>query len=71
MTALNGLKDLIPWIWTFGGSVIDDQGKVTLGDEGSVKALEWYKSLLDRGLMPPKWTAHRPPALLAGQSGVL
>ena len=54
MTALNGLKDLIPWIWTFGGSVIDDQGKVTLGDEGSVKALEWYKSLLDRGLMAPE-----------------
>jgi multiple sugar transport system substrate-binding protein len=54
MTALNGLKDLIPWIWTFGGSVIDDQGNVTLGDEGSVAALEWYKSLLDRGLMAPE-----------------
>ncbi len=51
MTALNGLKDLIPWIWTFGGSVIDADGKVTLGDEGSVAALEWYKSLLDRGLI--------------------
>jgi multiple sugar transport system substrate-binding protein len=54
MTALNGLKDLIPWIWTFGGSVIDAEGNVTLGDEGSVAALEWYKSLLDRGLMAPE-----------------
>jgi multiple sugar transport system substrate-binding protein len=54
MTALNGLKDLIPWIWTFGGSVIDEQGNVTLGDEGSVQALAWYKSLLDRGLMAPE-----------------
>lgn len=54
MTALNGLKDLIPWIWTFGGSVIDNEGNVTLGDEGSVAALEWYKSLLDRGLVAPE-----------------
>jgi multiple sugar transport system substrate-binding protein len=54
MTALNGLKDLIPWIWTFGGSVIDADGNVTLGDEGSIAALEWYKSLLDRGLMAPE-----------------
>lgn len=54
MTALNGLKDLIPWIWTFGGSVIDEEGNVTLGDEGSVAALEWYKSLLDRGLVAPE-----------------
>ena len=54
MTALNGLKDLIPWIWTFGGSIMDTDGNVTLGDEGSVAALEWYKSLLDRGLMAPE-----------------
>ncbi|MBP6440126.1 MAG: extracellular solute-binding protein [Caldilineaceae bacterium] len=54
MTALNGLKDLIPWIWTFGGTVMDEEGNVTLGDEGSVAALEWYKSLLDRGLMAPE-----------------
>lgn len=54
MTALNGLKDLIPWIWTFGGNVIDAEGNVVLGDEGSVAALEWYKSLLDRGLMAPE-----------------
>ena len=54
MTALNGLKDLMPWIWTFGGSIVDGDGNVTLGDEGSVAALEWYKSLLDRGLMAPE-----------------
>ena len=46
--------DIIPWIWTFGGNVIDENGKVTLGDSGSVAALEWYKSLLDRGLMAPE-----------------
>ena len=54
MTAPGGLKDLIPWIWTFGGNVIDADGNVVLGDEGSVAALEWYKSLLDRGLIAPE-----------------
>ena len=48
MTAPDQLKDIIPWIWTFGGDVISD-GEVALGDEGSVRAVEWYKSLLDRG----------------------
>lgn len=51
MTAAAQLKDILFWIWTFGGTVIDDKGNVTLGDAGSVAALEWYKSLLDRGLM--------------------
>jgi multiple sugar transport system substrate-binding protein len=52
MTDVAQLKDIIPWIWTFGGTVIAD-GKVTLGDAGSVQALEWFKSLLDRGLIAP------------------
>jgi multiple sugar transport system substrate-binding protein len=54
MTAAAQLKDILFWIWTFGGSVIDANGKVTLGDAGSIAALEWYKSLLDRGLMAPE-----------------
>lgn len=54
MTAIGGLKDLIPWIWTFGGTVFDADGNVTLGDAGSVAALEWYKSLADRGLIAPE-----------------
>lgn len=51
MTNIGGLKDVIPWIWTFGGEVIDANGNVVVGDAGSVAALEWYKSLLDRGLI--------------------
>ena len=54
MTSLDGLKDIIPWIWTFGGTIIDADGNVTLGDEGSVAALEWYKSMLDKGYMAPE-----------------
>lgn len=52
MTKLAQLKDIIPWIWTFGGTVIKD-GKVTLGDDGSIKAAEWYKMLLDKKLIAP------------------
>ncbi len=51
MTDTAQLKDIIPWIWTFGGTVIDPDGKVVLNDEGTVAAVEWYTSLLDRGLI--------------------
>jgi ABC-type glycerol-3-phosphate transport system substrate-binding protein len=51
MTDVAQLKDIIPWIWTFGGTVIDQDGKVVLNDEGTVAAVDWYKSLLDRGLI--------------------
>lgn len=54
MTAAAQLKDILFWIWTYGGTVIDKDGKVTLGDANSVAALEWYKSLLDQGLMAPE-----------------
>ncbi|HML21634.1 MAG TPA: extracellular solute-binding protein [Aggregatilinea sp.] len=51
MTDTAQLKDIIPWIWTFGGTVIDDEGSVVLNDEGTIAAVEWYASLLDRGLI--------------------
>ena len=34
MTSIDGLKDIIPWIWTFGGEIIDADGNVTLGRRG-------------------------------------
>lgn len=51
MTDVAQLKDIIPWIYTFGGSVFAEDGTVALGDEGSVAAVEWYASLLERGLI--------------------
>lgn len=51
MTDVAQLKDIIPWIYTFGGSVIAEDGTVSLGDEGSVAAVEWYASLLERDLI--------------------
>jgi multiple sugar transport system substrate-binding protein len=53
MTDVAQLKDIIPWIWAFGGAIIKD-GKITLGDDGSVKAVEWYKKLQDNKWISPK-----------------
>lgn len=51
MTDTAQLKDIIPWIWAFGGTVIDDEGNVVLNDEGTIAAVEWYADLLDHGLI--------------------
>lgn len=51
MTDTAQLKDIIPWIWTFGGTVIDDEGNAVLNDEGTIAAVEWYASLMERGLI--------------------
>lgn len=49
-TNVQQLKDIIPWMWTFG-STIYDGSSVTLGDTGSIKAIDYWKQLLDEGLM--------------------
>lgn len=51
-TDVTQLKDFIPWVWAFGGTVYDGR-EVTLGDEGSVQALDYWKMLLDDGLIQP------------------
>lgn len=49
-SAVTQLKDFIPWIWAFGGTVYE-RGEVTLGDKGSKDALDYWKMLLDDGLI--------------------
>lgn len=49
-TDVTQLKDMLPWMWSFGSPVVAD-GRVTLGDRGSVQAVEYWKSLLDEGLI--------------------
>ncbi len=44
------LKDIFVWMQTFGSPIIED-GKTTVGDEASIKAVEWYKKLFDEGLI--------------------
>ncbi|MHC8609778.1 ABC transporter substrate-binding protein (plasmid) [Paenarthrobacter ureafaciens] len=49
-TKVEQLKDIIPWMWTFGSPVVDGE-TVTLGDDGSIQALDYWKLLLDEGLI--------------------
>ncbi len=51
MTDTAQLKDIMPWIWTFGGTIINEAGEVVLNDEGTIAAVEWYADLLGRGLI--------------------
>ena len=44
------LKDILIWMETFGSPLVKD-GKVTIGDDASVEAVTWYKSLYDQGLI--------------------
>lgn len=53
MTDVAQLKDVIPWIYTFGGEVFAEDGTVAVTGEGTVAAVEWYASLLERGLIAP------------------
>ena len=41
--------DFQPWLWTFGGSILDKDGKVTLDNAAAKEATTWYKGLLDKG----------------------
>lgn len=49
-TDVKQVKDMIPWMWSFGATILVD-GQVTLGDQGSIDALNYWKSLLDEGLI--------------------
>ena len=40
--------DLMPWLWTFGSSIFNEDGTVNLGDE-AVATIEWYQKLLKNG----------------------
>lgn len=44
------LKDIVVWMQTFGSPILEGD-KSTIGDEASVKAVEWYKKLYDEGLI--------------------
>ena len=42
-------KDFGAWLWTFGGSIFDEDGNVVINSPEGVAALTWYKGLLDKG----------------------
>jgi multiple sugar transport system substrate-binding protein len=41
-------NDFMPWLWTFGGRMYDAAGNVTVNNAAGVRALTWYKSLMDK-----------------------
>lgn len=49
-TDVTQLKDMIPWMWSFGARILEG-GRPALGDPGSVQAVEYWKRLLDEGLI--------------------
>ena len=40
--------DLMPWLWTFGTSLFNEDGTVNLGPE-AVDTINWYKDMLEKG----------------------
>lgn len=51
-TKAGQLKDILPWMQTFGSPLLNGD-ELTLGDEASVAAVEWYKKLYDAKLIAP------------------
>ncbi|WP_338693793.1 ABC transporter substrate-binding protein [Streptomyces sp. Q6] len=49
-TKVAQLKDIFPWMQTFGCTLVDGD-KVTIGDDASIDALTWYKKLHDAKLI--------------------
>jgi multiple sugar transport system substrate-binding protein len=44
------LKDILIWMQTFGSPLVDGD-TITIGDDASIEAVAWYKSLYDQGLI--------------------
>ena len=41
--------DFVPWLWTFGSGIWDENGNIIVNNDKAVQALDWYKSLYDKG----------------------
>jgi multiple sugar transport system substrate-binding protein len=51
-TKMAQLKDVQMWMQTFGSPLMEN-GKIVIGDDPSVAAVNWYKKLYDEGLIAP------------------
>jgi multiple sugar transport system substrate-binding protein len=51
-TKVAQLKDIVVWMQTFGSPIVEN-GKVVIGDDASVEAVNWYKKLYDQKLIAP------------------
>lgn len=41
--------DFMPWLWTFGGAVFNEDGSVAINSDAAVKCVEWYQKLMSEG----------------------
>lgn len=41
--------DFAPWLWTFGGSMYDENGEVAIESEAAVECVKWYQKMLENG----------------------
>jgi multiple sugar transport system substrate-binding protein len=71
MTKVDQLAgDIVTWMRTFGSPIVDGE-HITIGDDASIDAVEWYKSLFDDGLIAPDVDRFDARALFAqGQAAL-
>jgi multiple sugar transport system substrate-binding protein len=43
--------DFIPWLWTFGGRVYDQNDNVIINNQQGLQTFTWYKSLIEKNLI--------------------
>ena len=41
--------DFMPWLWTFGGAIFNDDGTVAIDSDAAVQCVQWYQSLMEKG----------------------
>ena len=41
--------DVMPWLWTFGGAIFNEDGSVAINSEAAVECVKWYQSLMEKG----------------------
>lgn len=52
--------DFMPWLWTFGGAIFNEDGSVAINSDAAVACVEWYQSLMEKGYIPWTPAAARP-----------
>ncbi|NLB91641.1 MAG: sugar ABC transporter substrate-binding protein [Clostridiales bacterium] len=41
--------DFMPWLWTFGGAIFNEDGTVAINSDKTVECVAWYQGLLEKG----------------------
>lgn len=41
--------DFMPWLWTFGGAIFNEDGSVAIDSDAARACVEWYQGLMEKG----------------------